>query len=102
MLKPKEEIFNQLSGLLMFEPQRLIEEVSLAFYNHLCRVGLYRNSTKLAGYCHGWSNVYQLARLKGKTVLDLGCGFGLPGIILACLGAEKVYGIDISKEAIDS
>jgi ubiquinone/menaquinone biosynthesis C-methylase UbiE len=37
---------------------------------------------------------------KDKVILDVGCGFGLTSIILASLGAKKVYGIDVSQDAI--
>lgn len=39
--------------------------------------------------------------IKGKTVLDLGCGSGLFIFELAKEGAEKVVGIDISSVAIE-
>ncbi len=38
--------------------------------------------------------------LKGKTVLDLGCGFGIRSIILSHYGTEKVAGVDINKERL--
>lgn len=37
--------------------------------------------------------------LKGKTVLDFGCGSGVLGIAALRLGARKVYAIDIDDEA---
>jgi len=41
----------------------------------------------------------QLVDLKGKTVLDLGCGAGPIAIMAALNGAEKVYAVDIMAEA---
>jgi ubiquinone/menaquinone biosynthesis C-methylase UbiE len=35
--------------------------------------------------------------LDGKTVLDLGCGFGLTCMTLALLGARRVHGVDIAQ-----
>ena len=40
--------------------------------------------------------------VKGKTVLDMGCGTAVLAILAAKLGAEKVYGIDIDAVAASS
>ncbi len=42
----------------------------------------------------------KLPKLKGKTVLCLGCGAGEECAHIKSLGAKKVVGIDISKELI--
>ncbi|GAA5855643.1 hypothetical protein JCM8547_001629 [Rhodosporidiobolus lusitaniae] len=55
-----------------------------------------RNRDKYASYV--WNAAIVLAdaiaaeevKVKGKRVLELGCGLGLPGIVAARLGAEKV------------
>ena len=39
--------------------------------------------------------------VKGKIVLDIACGSGYGADLLQRAGAEKVYGVDISKESID-
>ena len=39
--------------------------------------------------------------VKGKRVLDIGCGTGGRTAYLASLGAEEVVGIDINQEEID-
>jgi ubiquinone/menaquinone biosynthesis C-methylase UbiE len=39
--------------------------------------------------------------VKGKTVLDIACGTGYGSKILIEKNAEKVFGIDLSKESID-
>ncbi len=38
--------------------------------------------------------------IKGKRVIDLGCGSGILGIAAALLGARQVLGVDIDKRAI--
>jgi len=38
--------------------------------------------------------------IKGKRVIDLGCGSGVLGIAASLLGASQVLGIDIDEEAI--
>ncbi len=38
--------------------------------------------------------------LKGKTVLDFGCGSGILGIAASKLGAAKTFGIDIDGRAV--
>jgi ubiquinone/menaquinone biosynthesis C-methylase UbiE len=46
------------------------------------------------------NNEFDLSVLKGKTILDMGCGSGRYTIALTKTGAEKVYGIDLGKESI--
>ncbi|TGV17951.1 methyltransferase [Mesorhizobium sp. M4B.F.Ca.ET.143.01.1.1] len=36
----------------------------------------------------------------GKSILEIGCGFGLPGLYLAKLGAASLVASDISPEAV--
>lgn len=40
------------------------------------------------------------ADVKGKTVIDFGCGSGILAIAALLLGAEKVYAIDIDPQAL--
>lgn len=42
-----------------------------------------------------------LPDLKGKTVLDLGCGFGIDCKYFADNGAKSIVGVDISKKMIN-
>ena len=44
---------------------------------------------------------HEYGDIAGKTVLDLGCGCGTLAIGCVLLGAEKVVGVDIDKDAID-
>lgn len=39
---------------------------------------------------------------QGGSVLDYGCGSGILAMVAKKLGAEKVYGVDIDPQAIDS
>ena len=52
-------------------------------------------------YSHKREDIVELAVKSGtiKNVLDIGCGYGKCGQILKSKGAEKVDGIEISKEA---
>lgn len=43
---------------------------------------------------------FDLSTLKGKMILDLGCGSGRFTIALALAGAERVHGIDLGKKSI--
>lgn len=38
--------------------------------------------------------------VKGKTVLDVGCGSGILSLAAAHFGAKSVFGVDIEDEAI--
>jgi ribosomal protein L11 methyltransferase len=40
--------------------------------------------------------------LKGKTVLDYGCGTGILSVVAAMEGATSVIGVDIQEEAIEN
>ncbi len=40
--------------------------------------------------------------VKGKTVLDMGCGTGVLGITAAVIGAKEVVGVDIDKWAFEN
>ncbi len=41
-----------------------------------------------------------LSSVSGKTVLDLGCGYGALAVKLADMGAKKVVGLDVSKNML--
>lgn len=46
-------------------------------------------------------NAYLLGDIKGKAIIDLGCGTGILGIGALILGAKGVSFIDIDEEALD-
>ena len=49
-----------------------------------------------------WPVFWQmLPNLKGKDILDLGCGYGWHCNYVAKQGASRVVGVDISKKMID-
>ncbi|MGB8953166.1 MAG: methyltransferase domain-containing protein [Candidatus Aminicenantales bacterium] len=49
-----------------------------------------------------WGLFYSAEEVKGRTVLDAGCGTGIFSIIFARNGAEKVVGIDISPGSLQT
>ncbi len=49
-----------------------------------------------------WQLFYSAEEVKGKTVLDAGCGTGIFSIIFARNGAQKVTGIDISPGSLQT
>jgi len=49
--------------------------------------------------CLGWINDHDI---KGKTVIDYGCGSGILGIAACKFGARHVLGVDIDPQAIDA
>lgn len=40
--------------------------------------------------------------LKGKSVFDFGCGTGILAILAEMMGAEKIYGVDYDKLAVEN
>lgn len=76
-----------------------------------------RYDAELWKYCKGYTerktieklvrfvdDMLRLAALDvaGKTVLDAGCGFGRVALVLAAMGAQKVYGIDITLRRLNT
>lgn len=49
-----------------------------------------------------WEFFYNSAEIKGKSVLDAGCGTGIFSFIFAKKGASKVTGIDISQRSLET
>lgn len=47
-----------------------------------------------------YKNIAKLIHLKNKTILDIGCGFGLSSNFLKLLEAKSIYGLDYNKEKI--
>jgi putative methylase len=45
-------------------------------------------------------NAYSLGDIKGKKVVDLGCGTGMFAIGAALLGAREVVGVDVDPDAV--
>jgi len=50
----------------------------------------------------GVLKMMQLVPLKGKTVLDFGCGTGILGIYACMIGVKLVEGIEITPEAVEN
>ncbi len=38
----------------------------------------------------------------GKVILDAGCGYGIAALILSCMGAREVHGMDLSESMIST
>ncbi|MDW8322403.1 MAG: methyltransferase domain-containing protein [Armatimonadota bacterium] len=90
--------------------QQVIEHVYHMFRQILDDSNRSRYHPELWNYCRGYTDQKRIEKLvrfvddllrvaaldiRGKTVLDAGCGFGRVSLVLAAMGAEKVYGVDI-------
>lgn len=74
------------------------------FYDNIYKKGEESHYTKFL-FARGSSAEDRVAVLKelswkGKSVLDIGCGTGETAYAIACRGAQRVIGIDYSKDAI--
>ncbi len=74
-------------------------------------MGRYRDSSRISSNVKDFDNWrngilqkslkhFPNVSLKGKTVLDFGCGAGHLSFFIKDLGALKVYGVDLDSEAI--
>lgn len=52
-------------------------------------------------YCDNYTLLQELGDLRGKSVLDVGCGEGYFSRLVKRLGAESVMGVDLSEKMID-
>lgn len=63
-------------------------------------------SNKLTGIKHLYTMLndtrYVKDRIKGKVIMDAGCGAGTFSVLLGLLGAQKVYAVDYYTDCIDS
>ncbi len=72
--------------------------IMIYFFDKYSQMGRSKNGLSGAGE---WSELQKLLPdLKGKRVLDLGCGYGWHCIYAAGYEASKVLGIDISKKRL--
>lgn len=95
-----EEFTNKIKGLqkILLDP-RLKQEMPPLFYNYFGANITREESIK--NYFNHTASLLNHFNIKGKEVLDIGCGFGLRSICLLLLSAKSALGIDISKEMID-
>lgn len=81
----------------------MLADVQYRLLNRICSAGstvlpgaVYHNRSKLAVLLG--QGIFE--RLKGKTVVDFGCGYGEQTIELAERGAKDVIGIDIREDLL--
>jgi len=70
-----------------------------SFYEAYAQMPRSRDGLKAAGEWHQLQPLFP--PLRGKTVLDLGCGYGWHSRYAAEQGAQTVLGIDLSERMID-
>ena len=62
---------------------------------------IFNNATDSYSYNIEWPCIKELLpELKGKSVLDLGCGTGIFSFLFEPFGPEKIVGIDLSEEML--
>ena len=60
----------------------------------------YRENSNWHIYQKEW--IYKNIAIKGKDILDFGCGTGEVATQLAFLGANKIFALDVSNELLDA
>lgn len=70
-----------------------------AFFEAYAQMPRSRDGLRSAGEWHQLQPLFP--PLRGKTVLDLGCGYGWHSQYAAAQGARSVLGIDLSERMID-
>ena len=82
----------QNSGIIKLEPIKLGKGIYLSGLNLFPEVLRPMSSKRLAAY------IYRLRKIiKGKTIIDIGSGCGIQGIVAAQFGAKKVILSDYTK-----
>ena len=72
----------------------------MAEYDDIAEDYIEFNTRITKEYCITPSFLKYLGNIRGKTVLDVGCGDGYYTRMIKNLGASKVVGVDISREMI--
>ena len=69
------------------------------FFEEYAKMPRSRDGLSAAGEWHQLKPLFPL--LQGKTVLDLGCGYGWHCFFAAEQGAVRVLGLDLSRKMIE-
>lgn len=96
---------NELEGLLrgislIFKMERKQAEREYSPYFYTYFKSLFEDPYAFTQYSLYCEHILKLCQAKSKTVLDIGCGFGLIALHLAYLGADRVVAIDPNEEKI--
>lgn len=93
-----EELLRCFAQIFKMERKQVEREFSPYFYTYFKSLFLDPHAlTQYSLYCE---HVFSLCQAKSKVVLDIGCGFGLIALHLACLGTKRVVVIDLGEEKI--
>ncbi|MGA2585571.1 MAG: class I SAM-dependent methyltransferase [Candidatus Aminicenantales bacterium] len=59
---------------------------------------------KLLKIVRAFDDNFNLARIEpaGKIILDAGCGFGIPSLLISLMGAQEVHGIEIFQPMVNT
>jgi 2-polyprenyl-3-methyl-5-hydroxy-6-metoxy-1,4-benzoquinol methylase len=94
----EEKIADLLVQLLT---EKRLRSFSPGFYRYFGRL---RSSKEALKYVRHLSNLYKLSNvpIRGKRVIDAGCGYGLTSVVTRLLGAGEVIGIDFKLERVQT
>lgn len=84
---------------IFYKSQREIETYfSPYFYQYFDR--LFKHPSLFTLYSKTCKHIFDVVNGYGKTILDVGCGYGLVSLHLGIFGAKKIVGIDVDKSKI--
>jgi SAM-dependent methyltransferase len=89
---------HQEGSLLTGLQYRILMKIAPGLPDTICTGSAYRNKSKLEILL----GTDLLERVRGKTVIDFGCGEGAEAIELAGRGAARVIGIDIRETCLET
>lgn len=87
------EVRQRLVELFSMPRAEVEREFSLRFYTYFR--GFFQNPGDIANLLHTAEAPFEILSLEGKTVLDLGCGFGIQSLMMAAHGARRVVALDM-------
>lgn len=96
----KEQTLKALQGVFHLPREKVEKNLSRRFWTYYATI--FQQTERLISIFEMRKHVFEMTESSGKTILDFGCGFGLDCKFYEALGAEKVVGLDVNQEHIQT